>query len=120
MCGVEKFLLPQRTQRSFKPETGLNDGFRLCASRTNENSMSQRQANWLSVPSVCSVVIKTSQPRTFNCTRKKDLRCIKSGIWFILRSLYGQIAQSVEQRTENPCVAGSIPVLATFLCLNAQ
>jgi hypothetical protein len=25
----------------------------------------------------------------------------------------GQIAQSVEQRTENPCVAGSIPVLAT-------
>ncbi len=28
--------------------------------------------------------------------------------------LSGQIAQSVEQRTENPCVAGSIPVLATF------
>jgi hypothetical protein len=27
---------------------------------------------------------------------------------------YGQIAQSVEQRTENPCVAGSIPVLANF------
>jgi hypothetical protein len=26
----------------------------------------------------------------------------------------GQIAQSVEQRTENPCVAGSIPVLATL------
>jgi hypothetical protein len=26
----------------------------------------------------------------------------------------GQIAQMVEQRTENPCVAGSIPVLATF------
>jgi hypothetical protein len=25
----------------------------------------------------------------------------------------GQIAQLVEQRTENPCVAGSIPVLAT-------
>jgi hypothetical protein len=25
---------------------------------------------------------------------------------------FGQIAQSVEQRTENPCVAGSIPVLA--------
>jgi large subunit ribosomal protein L21 len=24
----------------------------------------------------------------------------------------GQVAQSVEQRTENPCVAGSIPVLA--------
>lgn len=29
----------------------------------------------------------------------------------------GQIAQSVEQRTENPCVAGSIPVLATSLFL---
>ena len=27
--------------------------------------------------------------------------------------LHGQIAQLVEQRTENPCVAGSIPVLAT-------
>ena len=26
----------------------------------------------------------------------------------------GQIAQSVEQRTENPCVAGSIPALATI------
>ena len=26
----------------------------------------------------------------------------------------GQIAQSVEQRTENPCVAGSIPVPAKF------
>ena len=26
----------------------------------------------------------------------------------------GEIAQSVEQRTENPCVAGSIPALATI------
>ena len=26
----------------------------------------------------------------------------------------GQIAQSVEQRTENPCVAGSIPALGTI------
>jgi hypothetical protein len=25
----------------------------------------------------------------------------------------GQVAQLVEQRTENPCVAGSIPALAT-------
>ena len=25
-----------------------------------------------------------------------------------------QIAQLVEQRTENPCVAGSIPALGTF------
>lgn len=30
-----------------------------------------------------------------------------------LIALLGQIAQSVEQRTENPCVAGSIPALAT-------
>ena len=28
---------------------------------------------------------------------------------------YGQIAQSVEQRTENPRVGGSIPSLATTL-----
>ena len=27
---------------------------------------------------------------------------------------YGSIAQSVEQRTENPCVTGSIPVGATI------
>jgi hypothetical protein len=26
----------------------------------------------------------------------------------------GQVAQLVEQRTENPCVGGSIPSLATF------
>ena len=30
----------------------------------------------------------------------------------MVRPFDGQIAQSVEQRTENPCVAGSIPVLA--------
>ncbi len=28
--------------------------------------------------------------------------------------MYGQIAQSVEQRIENPCVGGSIPPLATI------
>jgi hypothetical protein len=32
-----------------------------------------------------------------------------------LREQYGWIAQSVEQRTENPCVAGSIPAPATTL-----
>ena len=32
-------------------------------------------------------------------------------IWYISKS--GPIAQSVEQRTENPCVAGSIPAWAT-------
>src|SRR5262252_7780649 len=31
----------------------------------------------------------------------------------ISRALEGQVAQLVEQRTENPCVGGSIPPLAT-------
>ena len=30
--------------------------------------------------------------------------------------MYAQIAQSVEQRTENPRVGGSIPSLGTFPC----
>ena len=30
------------------------------------------------------------------------------------RHLFGFVAQSVEQRTENPCVAGSIPARATI------
>ena len=29
--------------------------------------------------------------------------------------LFGLVAQSVEQRTENPCVGGSIPPLGTIL-----
>lgn len=33
---------------------------------------------------------------------------------------FGQIAQSVEQRTENPCVAGSIPVLANVFILTSK
>jgi hypothetical protein len=37
--------------------------------------------------------------------------------------MVGRIAQSVEQRTENPCVAGSIPAPATtsiaFIKINA-
>ena len=32
-------------------------------------------------------------------------------------TIFGRIAQSVEQRTENPCVAGSIPAPATTLLL---
>ena len=31
----------------------------------------------------------------------------------LLRGHFGEIAQLVEQRTENPCVPGSIPGLAT-------
>ena len=34
-------------------------------------------------------------------------------IWFLLFYLFAQIAQLVEQRTENPRVTGSIPVLGT-------
>ena len=33
---------------------------------------------------------------------------------YILSSRDAQIAQLVEQRTENPCVAGSIPALGTY------
>ncbi len=36
-------------------------------------------------------------------------------IKYALLTVDGQIAQSVEQRTENPRVAGSIPALATIL-----
>jgi len=32
-----------------------------------------------------------------------------------LKSHSAQVAQSVEQRTENPCVGGSIPPLGTIL-----
>ena len=38
--------------------------------------------------------------------------CIQSS------NLIAQIAQSVEQRTENPCVGGSIPPLGTTKKLN--
>ena len=37
------------------------------------------------------------------------------------RHFFGSIAQSVEQRTENPCVAGSIPAGATiFIKINER
>ena len=36
------------------------------------------------------------------------------------RHLFGFIAQSVEQRTENPCVGGSIPPEATILNYKVQ
>ncbi len=34
-----------------------------------------------------------------------------------LKTLDGLVAQSVEQRTENPCVGGSIPSQATIVYL---
>ena len=32
----------------------------------------------------------------------------------LVKTGVGQVAQLVEQRIENPCVAGSIPALATY------
>ena len=32
----------------------------------------------------------------------------------IYHIFFAQVAQSVEQRTENPCVSGSIPLLGTI------
>jgi hypothetical protein len=40
---------------------------------------------------------------------RRDLACLIRG-----SSRYGQVAQLVEQRTENPRVGGSIPSLATI------
>ncbi len=37
-----------------------------------------------------------------------------------MENLHAQIAQSVEQRTENPRVTGSIPVLGIFFCLKLR
>ena len=34
-------------------------------------------------------------------------------MFYVVVSSHGQVAQLVEQRTENPCVGGSIPPLAT-------
>ena len=45
---------------------------------------------------------------TFGSLRQSAGQPLRSG-----RPLDGQVAQSVEQRTENPCVGGSIPPLAT-------
>ena len=40
-------------------------------------------------------------------------------LWMFARFLFnGSIAQLVEQRTENPCVVGSIPTGATIYYLN--
>ena len=40
---------------------------------------------------------------------------IGARVWFHWPPTVGRIAQLVEQRTENPCVAGSIPAPATTL-----
>jgi hypothetical protein len=43
---------------------------------------------------------------------RRDLACLIRG-----SSRYGQVAQLVEQRTENPRVGGSIPSLATIISI---
>jgi hypothetical protein len=45
--------------------------------------------------------------------RKSLIFSRKDNIYIIEIMFHGQIAQSVEQRTENPRVGGSIPSLAT-------
>ena len=45
---------------------------------------------------------------------QKILRDYKKGFKFALANTVGVVAQLVEQRTENPCVTGSIPVDATL------
>ncbi len=45
--------------------------------------------------------------------RKSLIFSRKDNIYIIEITFDGQIAQSVEQRTENPRVGGSIPSLAT-------
>ena len=50
-----------------------------------------------------------------NCLDKKGLFLYNQYLSGRTRKLYAQIAQSVEQWTENPRVAGSIPALGTKL-----
>ncbi len=47
--------------------------------------------------------------------RNAQLHFFLFSLILIYLSIYGFIAQSVEQRTENPCVAGSIPAGATII-----
>ena len=50
-----------------------------------------------------------------------DLRLVIAlQVWFHTRPTVGRIAQLVEQRTENPCVAGSIPAPATTFGLQKR
>ena len=44
----------------------------------------------------------------------------RMGIIYLLLPHNGAVAQSVEQRTENPCVAGSIPAHTTKMRAGAQ
>jgi hypothetical protein len=39
---------------------------------------------------------------------------MESKFTYFCASFFGDVAQLVEQRTENPCVGGSIPSITTF------
>ena len=46
-------------------------------------------------------------------SKKVRIICLKCGYKVDILKIPGQVAQLVEQRTENPCVGGSIPSLTT-------
>ena len=56
--------------------------------------------------------------------------CMELKFTYFCASFFGDVAQLVEQRTENPCVGGSIPSITTlekppdeaffFIIINAQ
>ena len=50
-----------------------------------------------------------------NKTPKKDFEFTAGCFIFASPNRDGAVAQSVEQRTENPCVAGSIPADTTLI-----
>ena len=50
----------------------------------------------------------------FHCLWKQVFNAVSYSDWFCFGLLFAQIAQLVEQRTENPRVTGSIPVLGTL------
>ena len=57
--------------------------------------------------------------KTFIVSRKYDSAYFEIVINFVIQFIgfIGLVAQLVEQRTENPCVGGSIPPRATFKTL---
>ena len=62
---------------------------------------------------------KEMKERLWEGDRKQEILLDKNGkklynIKCCECNIYAQIAQSVEQGTENPCVAGSIPALGIY------
>ena|GEM_PF-5647088 len=44
----------------------------------------------------------------------------KGDLLFVAQSVDAEVAQSVERRSEKPCVAGSIPALGTILLMKVE